>query len=1207
MDELVVRLRACLTATKGGVPLEHLNSDFRSLEGENIPYRQLGFANLEDFLAQVPGLRRYQKGGVVYIEVIPGENTAHLVALINKQKTSKKPRRMQMTSRRPIINDNARSRYNNHQVLPPQSPRRSFQPQKSGNPPRFNPQVIKNQNQEPLKSWPPRAANPAAQRIQSRPVNQERPVIVYPAKPVNPERTVTVYPAKPVAKPEPLNVHPPRAVVKSDGNSMIYSSAASPRGEPIPVVTRQQNRLEDRSQIQNPQANGDVSRPHPQVFSNHLNQNNYGRTFVSPPQTPKSSQQILFNGDFGLNGFRGVSAVLGGVTHAPVGDNSPGSNQNVNNGVSMPSLVPFETASNQKIPPPLKVVRPLSERLRRPSPEPQPSDKIFQGIKTEAVTVKSEYSSPITPPPEAGDPREELRALTLRLNLSEPAYKTVNVGKGGRVNIFTQVMVGKHKYSSYPFDAASEVEAAKLAAVAAVNALHRLHESPAKMRITEDKEVVIQRIIKIVDGHPNGVFRDRLPGLYEKEFHEMLPDDWVDYIEGFTGLALEKGVDNSIIVCRSEPQVHVMKSPPLSPKREKCLYKQPLETLRPLVLPSSKLWPVYVSHVSSTSDVWIRLLEDEYNEKFYAMSQELSVHYASVTEPAASVEILNHYVTKIKDEAHRVRVEALDPLTGDATIFFVDTGDNDIVNTSMLFPLDKKFLEVPPQTVRACLSTLEDIAVCDTTTDIAESHLLDKTFYMQVLRLDEDEISHVVVGVFYDTTSEMDVNVNEKISLELHEAMEMSKPEAQVGVKGKLLEVFVSHIEMNGDVYLRVKNDGMAILTSMLNCLMEGIAEDEGILAKAAVDGKIDPDQIYLAQKPNGEWVRVGVSYRGNEAVMRTVDSGDIVEVELKKLLRLQELSDNLARFPAQVIKVEMNNLGRNRFTERMASRLRELAGPTDILLCKVVQPPVSNRVAIVELFKRSQPDNLLISINDTLDLEPKIVKCGDGNNNVRKKRLERRGSRSSDESLKALKSPTIPGIGEFFNVSVTNLTSSPDNFIVQPFEEKPKLEGMMKALQEAYKTNDGTKMMMNDLEKGKVCAVKYYDGFWYRACINRVLDDQSVSVHLCDFGNINIVTLSQVQPLRREFYDLPYQAIKARLVGIQPLNADWPLTTCLRFQKLVVNRNFVSVIRRLEHDDSTPSNIVLGLELIDVSLEDRDIYIHKVLIEERRALPEAS
>jgi hypothetical protein len=55
-------------------------------------------------------------------------------------------------------------------------------------------------------------------------------------------------------------------------------------------------------------------------------------------------------------------------------------------------------------------------------------------------------------------------------------------------------------------------------------------------------------------------------------------------------------------------------------------------------------------------------------------------------------------------------------------------------------------------------------------------------------------------------------------------------------------------------------------------------------------------------------------------------------------------------------------------------------------------------------------------------------------------------------------------------------------------------------------------------------------------------------------------------------------------------------------FQELVVEREFVSVIMETSPDLLNPTDMVIGLKLIDTSGED-DIYVDKLLISEDRAI----
>lgn len=71
---------------------------------------------------------------------------------------------------------------------------------------------------------------------------------------------------------------------------------------------------------------------------------------------------------------------------------------------------------------------------------------------------------------------------------------------------------------------------------------------------------------------------------------------------------------------------------------------------------------------------------------------------------------------------------------------------------------------------------------------------------------------------------------------------------------------------------------------------------------------------------------------------------------------------------------------------------------------------------------------------------------------------------------------------------------------------------------------------------------------------------------------------------------------------GIQPINVDWSVEDSIRFQDLVVEKNFVSIVVESKSDGLSPADTVLGIKLIDVTT-DEDIYIDRLLVEEGRAM----
>jgi hypothetical protein len=63
---------------------------------------------------------------------------------------------------------------------------------------------------------------------------------------------------------------------------------------------------------------------------------------------------------------------------------------------------------------------------------------------------------------------------------------------------------------------------------------------------------------------------------------------------------------------------------------------------------------------------------------------------------------------------------------------------------------------------------------------------------------------------------------------------------------------------------------------------------------------------------------------------------------------------------------VRLHNVPYSSFSER----LRELVPFNECVLVKTISARPSNNIPLVEIFKRIQPDNLLVSINSTLAFE---------------------------------------------------------------------------------------------------------------------------------------------------------------------------------------------------------------------------------------------
>ncbi|CAK9801891.1 Tudor domain-containing protein 7 [Anthophora quadrimaculata] len=811
----------------------------------------------------------------------------------------------------------------------------------------------------------------------------------------------------------------------------------------------------------------------------------------------------------------------------------------------------------------------------------------------------------IVPKPQPIDPRDELKKRAIELNLPEPIYQISPAALKSTKEqaVFAQVKIGPHGYSSFPEEARSETEAQKLAAKFALLDLTEKYGSPFCLNETQDKSIIKERVLSIVDAHPNGIFMHQVPIYYKQQYKEILPGNWEKAIEESPAIILEKGVDNSVILRRFVSSTGKIRNITLS-KTEK-VQLNPIGPAAPgqLQLPEENYWMVSVTCVISTIEIWVRIVEDAYSEQFDIMTTEMAQHYNKLqqsTKPL-TIETGNYYVIFEDELWHRVRCIDYDSTSGMATVSFIDHGDEDVFHYSRLQMLDKKFCVLPAQALRLCLSGLEDFSDYDSIVSQIEKLLLDRALYVEVISRHKDQNGPFATVTFYDTHGPDDINLNSELLEQILQNIEVTP---KLDVEGQVSEVFISHVEENGDVYVQVQSESMKLLVSLLNRLIcTGLNTED--LEKCIVN-TVDPEKIYFVSV-NNNWYRgkiVGDCFYKQLKVF-LIDFGKTVTTTKSNLLALEILSDVLPKYPAQVLKVHLHNIDKSMFNEKMVAKLKELAPKREPLLVKVVSS--EDGTPVVELFKRIQPSNMLVSINNTLAFEEELTKTqGDGNNNIKpRKRIERMNSKlagkEDDDVVKSLKPPKISGIGDYFDVHVT-MAAHPGNFTIQPFDDKRLLEKMMIQLQETCRTYRGPVPTSESVREGKLYAAEHTDGHWYRVCISSIIKENMVSVYFCDFGDVSVLPLNKLQPLKSQFLELPYQAIKARLAGIRPINVDWSVEDSLRFQELVVEKNFVSIVVESKPDGLSPANTVLGLKLIDVNTPE-DIYIDRLLVDEGRAV----
>ncbi|XP_075067018.1 tudor domain-containing protein 7 [Mixophyes fleayi] len=91
-DLVAKMLRAVLQSNKHGVLLPRLQSEYKSLTGEWIPFKEMGFHTLEAYLKAIPTVVRIEvnRGGEVTCHAVVCKETAQIAELVARQRSSKK-------------------------------------------------------------------------------------------------------------------------------------------------------------------------------------------------------------------------------------------------------------------------------------------------------------------------------------------------------------------------------------------------------------------------------------------------------------------------------------------------------------------------------------------------------------------------------------------------------------------------------------------------------------------------------------------------------------------------------------------------------------------------------------------------------------------------------------------------------------------------------------------------------------------------------------------------------------------------------------------------------------------------------------------------------------------------------------------------------------------------------------------------------------
>ena len=127
--------------------------------------------------------------------------------------------------------------------------------------------------------------------------------------------------------------------------------------------------------------------------------------------------------------------------------------------------------------------------------------------------------------------------------------------------------------------------------------------------------------------------------------------------------------------------------------------------------------------------------------------------------------------------------------------------------------------------------------------------------------------------------------------------------------------------------------------------------------------------------------------------------------------------------------------------------------------------------------------------------------------------------------------------------------------------------------------------------------AIYSVDSGWYRGKVTGIKKGNQVEVHFVDYGNSEVMPLSNVKDIKREFMQLPTQGFKCALESVLFGGGSWPQNVLDKFSELTADQELVGRVDAFDKnqgvhlilllDTSSGKNLSIGDEITALLPQD--------------------
>ncbi|KAM8899120.1 tudor domain-containing protein 7B isoform 1-T2 [Spinachia spinachia] len=655
-----------------------------------------------------------------------------------------------------------------------------------------------------------------------------------------------------------------------------------------------------------------------------------------------------------------------------------------------------------------------------------------------------------------------------------------------------------------------------------------------------------------------------------------------------------------------------------------------------LQIPKDEYPSVLVVEATNTNGVIIRYIGEGYSLAQESMEDEMRVFY-DVNQrrptPLSSLSSGQLIAVRAEEEEEILRGQVCEVMADRVKVHYVDHGFSEVISKTKVLELHERFFKLPFQATKCKLAGLDPFCQEPAVLKKFETMASGKILLAEII-----DRGQTPIAVLYDTSQDDDVNINAACMKALQDKT-LTSP---LQVNSAYMNVTVRSVCSDGTIYCQLPSRGLAKLNEILENIETYFHSQvtSEFLVSNPFCGKV------CLARYKGKWSRVEINNLHGRRVLDIlfIDVGVQASVEVFELREIpsQFLRDLLA-IPPQAVKCCLADLAVSvgSWTPEAVQWLREkVLNITDCSM-KVAKVDETKRCTYVHLFTdknfhdpgrslnhqmaqsdlfQQQPDVFLTSHSPakifTTTLSSRTPSSGvysngcptstssPGKPHVRRALTGPRGggggNPTSTNPPEAPSPPSsslqLPPLLEFppagNNIDVyVSVACHPGHFVLQPWRDMYRLVVLMGEMILYYNKTEEKPL---NIEKNHIYAAKI-ENSWHRVLVKGVLSNGLVSVYELDYGKHELVSCTQLQPLIKEFRQLPFQGITAQLAGLKP--RQWSEEASIVFRNHVEKKPLVAQLEAIQ-EATNPWDRKLVVFLVDTSQEERDIWVHDIMAE---------